>query len=50
MALQFRQTIKNIKKALRMEPQDAYFVVPGLWNNYESQVLHGNPKIDLNSV
>ncbi len=42
-----RQIIKNIKKILRTKTNESAFIVEDLWNNYEGQVLLGNPSATL---
>lgn len=42
-----RQILKNIRKLLRNRTNESAFIAEDLWNNYEGQVLLGNPSAKL---
>jgi len=42
-----RQLLKNIKKILRNLDSESFKIAEALWNNYEGQVLLGNPDVNL---
>jgi hypothetical protein len=39
-----KQILKNINKVLRNPDSESFKIAEALWNNYEGQVLHGNPE------
>lgn len=39
--------LKSIKKVMRSGRQDSFLLIEELWNNYDGQVLHGNPAASL---
>jgi len=42
-----RNILKNINKVLRDLNAESFKIAEALWNNYEGQVLHGNPDVKL---
>lgn len=42
-----KQILKNINKVLRDLNPESFKIAEALWNNYEGQVLHGNPNVRL---
>lgn len=42
-----RYILKNINKILRNPNAESFKIAEALWNNYEGQVLHGNPNTKL---
>lgn len=42
-----KQILKNINKVLRDLNAESFKIAEALWNNYEGQVLYGNPDVKL---
>ncbi len=44
-----KQMLKNLKKIIRSGAQESFLLAEDLWNNYDGQVLYGNPLVNINS-